>query len=390
MLGGAPAFADPLPLIRPALPPNERLLPRLGAVLSTGMITNGAQVRAFEDRVAAYLGVEHVVAVSNATTGLMLLLRALNLRGGVVVPSFTFMASGHAVRWNDLQILFADSDPQTCTADVASVEKAASRGAAAILLTHTYGSPCDVDALADVAKRTGAVLLFDAAHGFGARYADGTMVGSKGLAEVFSLSPTKTLTTGEGGLVTTQDAGLARALRVAREYGNPGTYDSVQLGLNGRLTELAAVLGIEALDDFPRWLERRLALVERYRAGLSRVPGITFQQVAEGARSSYKDFAIRVGPEFGLSRDELADCLRQDGIASRPYFDPPLHRQTVYADVANPDALPGTEELARTMLTLPLSAQLADEVVDRVCDAVRRNHTHAAELGERLRTGGSR
>lgn len=389
-LGGAPAFADPLPLIRPALPANERVLPRLGAVLDTGLITNGVQVRAFEERVAAYLGVEHVVAVSNCTTGLMLLLRVLELRGGVVVPSFTFMASGHAVRWNGLPILFADSDPLTCTADVASVEEAAGRGAAAILATHTYGAPCDVDGLAKVAERTGAALLFDAAHGFGARYADGTMIGGKGLAEVFSLSPTKTLTTGEGGLITTADADLARSLRVAREYGNPGDYDAVLLGLNGRLTELAAVLGVEALGEFPRWLDRRLALVERYRAGLTAVPGVGFQHVPEGARSSYKDFAIRVGDEFGLGRDELAECLRREGIASRPYFNPPLHRQTVYADVANPGDLPGTDELARTMLTLPLSAHLDDEVVDRVCDAIRRIHTHAEEIGAHLRAGGRR
>jgi dTDP-4-amino-4,6-dideoxygalactose transaminase len=192
-LGGTPAFPEPLPLIRPTLPANEQVLPRIGAILSTGMLTNGAQVRIFEERVAEYLDVQHVVAVSNATTGLMLLLKVLDLAGPVVVPSFTFMASGHAVRWNSLPISFADSDPRTCTIDVASAESAAGRDAAAILATHTYGAPCDVDGLAKVAERTGSVLLFDAAHGFGARYPDGTMIGSKGLAEVFSLSPTKTL-----------------------------------------------------------------------------------------------------------------------------------------------------------------------------------------------------
>jgi dTDP-4-amino-4,6-dideoxygalactose transaminase len=197
-------------------------------------------------------------------------------------------------------------------------------------------------------------------------------------------------------LITTADADLARELRVAREYGNPGNYDSVRLGLNGRLTEMAAVLGVEALKDFPRWLDRRLALVDRYHAGLAAVPGLSFQQVPEGARSSYKDFAIRVGDDFGLSRDELAVCLRSEGIASRPYFDPPLHRQTAYADVVSPadrvtaDDLAGTDELARTMLTLPLSAHLDGDVIDRVCDAIRRIHRHAGAIGASLGARGSR
>jgi dTDP-4-amino-4,6-dideoxygalactose transaminase len=382
-LGGVPAFETLLPLTRPAVPAVGRLLARFDPVLRSGLITNGAEVRAFENRVAEYLGVGNVVAVSNCTTGLMLLLRCLDLHGGVVVPSFTFMASGHAVRWNGLPLLFADSDPLTCTADPASVAAAVHRGAAAILATHTYGAPCDVDALAEVAERTGVALLFDAAHGFGARYPDGRMVGGKGVAEVFSLSPTKTLTSGEGGLITTDDDALARRLRVGREYGNAGDYDAVLLGLNGRLTELAAALGAEALADFPATLERRLHLVERYRKVLDGLPGIGFQRVPDGARSAYKDLAIRVEDGFGLSRDRLVACLRAERIATRSYFDPPLHRQTAYADVPPHGDLSGTETLARTMLTLPLSVHMDFGMVDRVCDAIERIHAHREDLARR-------
>ncbi len=381
MLGGTPAFDEPLPLIRPALPDDADLPARIGAVLDSGMITNAVEVRRFEQVTAEYLGVPNVVAVSNCTTGLMLLLRCLDVGGPVVVPSFTFIASGHAVRWNGLPVVFADSDPRTATIDPASVPDG---GFSAILATHTYGSPCAVDELSARAEQAGAVLLFDAAHGFGARYPDGSMVGSKGLAEVFSLSPTKTLTTGEGGLVTTGDDELARQLRVARDYGNPGNYDSVLLGLNGRMTEIAALLGTAALPRFPGWLEQRHHLVERYVKSLAGVPGLSFQEIPAGAVSSYKDFTVRVGADFGLTRDELADCLRAERISTRAYFDPPLHRQTVYADVpAGP--LPGTEELARTMITLPLSTRLAAAAVDRVCDAITRVHEHGTEIAQTLR-----
>ncbi|MBM7776056.1 dTDP-4-amino-4,6-dideoxygalactose transaminase [Actinokineospora baliensis] len=383
-LGGPPAFDEPLPLIRPALPAADDLLAGVGAVLGSGMITNGAEVRRFEGLAAEYLGVPNVVAVSNCTTGLMLVLRCLDLSGPVVVPSFTFIASGHAVRWNGLPVVFADSDPRTATIDPSSLPD---NGFSAILATHTYGSPCAVDELSARAERAGAVLLFDAAHGFGARYPDGSMVGSKGLAEVFSLSPTKTLTTGEGGLIATADDGLARQLRVAREYGNPGNYDSVLLGLNGRMTEIAALLGNAALPQLPGWLEQRHSLVDRYLKSLSGIPGLSFQEVPAGAVSSYKDFTVRVGADFGLTRDELAACLRAERISTRSYFDPPLHRQTAYADVpACP--LPGTEELARTMITLPLSTHLAAAAVDRVCDTVARVHEHSAEIAESLRRTG--
>ncbi|GAA2991662.1 DegT/DnrJ/EryC1/StrS family aminotransferase [Actinokineospora diospyrosa] len=380
-LGGAPAFDEQLPLIRPSLATDDDLLAGIGAVLDSGMITNGAEVRRFERLVAEFLGVPNVVAVSNATTGLLLLLRCLDLNGPVVVPSFTFIASGHAVLWNGLPVVFADSDPRTATIDPSSLPD---NGFSAILATHTYGSPCAVDELSARAERAGAVLLFDAAHGFGARYPDGSQVGAKGLAEVFSLSPTKTLTTGEGGLITTADDDLARQLRVAREYGNPGNYDSVLLGLNGRMTEIAALLGNSALPRFPGWLEQRHSLVERYVKSLADVPGLSFQEIPAGAVSSYKDFTVRVGSDFGLTRDELAACLRAERISTRPYFDPPLHRQSVYADVPT-GPLPGTEELSRTMITLPLSTHLAAAAVDRVCDTIARVHEHSAAIAQTLR-----
>ncbi len=375
VLGGAPEFAEPVPLVRPTLPAQEDVIERAAGMFASGQITNAEQVRAFEAELAEFLGVEHVVVVSSCTAGLMLVLRCLGLSGDVVVPSFTFMASGHAALWNGLGVRFADSDPLTCTIDPASAADVAS-GAAAILATHTFGAPCDVAAL----ERLGIPVVFDAAHAFGSRYPDGSMVGSKGVAEVFSLSPTKPLTAGEGGVIATNDADLARDLRLGRDYGNPGDYNARFVGLNGRLPELSAALGRAALEAFPYWAQRRRDLVKRYLSALEDVPGIGFQEVPDGAASVYKDFAVRIDHEFGLTRDAVAKALAAEGVATRPYFDPPLHRQDAYRSFAVPTPLVGTERLSRSMLTVPLYSHMDPEIVDRVCELLRQIHVHRNEV----------
>ncbi|MFI9388816.1 DegT/DnrJ/EryC1/StrS family aminotransferase [Kutzneria sp. NPDC052558] len=377
VLGGEPAFDTLLPVARPVLPTVAELSDAMDATLSSGLITNAGQVRAFEAEIADYLGVAHVVAVNSCTSALMLLLRCLGLSGPVVVPSFTFMASGHAVLWSGASVTFADCGPRTWTIDP---DSAAAAGGGAVLATHTFGSPCDVRRLEDL----GVPVVLDAAHGFGGRYPDGSMIGTKGIAEAFSLSPTKPLSTGEGGLVTTNDEALAAELRIAREYGNPGSYNSVLVGLNGRMTETAAILGRAGLAGFPHWIERRGRLARRYLAALREVPGLSFQQIPDGAVSSYKDFTIHVTEEFGLTRTQLAECLHRDNVDTRGYFDPPLHRQTVYRDVPGAVPLPVTERLSAGLLTLPLHSQMEVDVVDRVCGAIRSIAEHATTVRDRL------
>ena len=375
VLGGAPEFAEPVALVRPTLPAGEAVLDRAAGMFASGQITNAEQVRSFEAELAGYLGVEHVVVVGTCTTGLMLVLRCLGLTGDVVVPSFTFMASGHAVLWNGLGVRFADSDHRTCTIDPASAA-AVVHGSSAVLATHTFGAPCDVEAL----ERFGVPVVFDAAHALGSRYPDGTMVGTKGVAEVFSLSPTKPLSAGEGGVIATGDADLARELRVARDYGNPGDYNARFVGLNGRLPELSAALGRTALEAFPYWTERRRDLVKRYLAALEDVPGIGFQELPDGAVSVYKDFAIRIDAEYGLSRDAVARVLAAENVATRPYFDPPLHRQDAYRGIATATSLASTERLSRSMLTLPLYSHMDPDTVDRIGELLQRIHADGDEV----------
>jgi dTDP-4-amino-4,6-dideoxygalactose transaminase len=249
---------------------------------------------------------------------------------------------------------------------------------------HTFGTPCDADGLAEVAARRGVPLIVDAAPAFGGGYGDGSMIGGKGLVEVFSLSPTKPFTTGEGGVIATDDAALAREIRIGREYGNPGTFDSLFVGLNGRMPELSAALGRHHLPYLPGVLARRQALVDRYRAGLADLPGLEFQRIAPGARSTYKDLSITIDPaRFGVDRDTLAGALRLEKVATRNYFDPPVHRQTAYRDVVT-GPLPYSEALSGSVLAIPLFSHLDESVVDQVCAVIHRIHRHAEAVTRAL------
>lgn len=384
VLDGAPRFADPVPVTRPTLAVDAALLREIQRILESGMLTGGRLVAEFEAAVAEYLGVAHVVAVSSCTTGLLLTLQAVTQGGTAILPSFTFMATGHAVLWAGLTPVFAD-----CTADTYTLDPAAARvdeGTALVLAVHAFGVPCAADALAAGAAPHGVPLVVDAAHAFGSRYPDGAMAGTKGTAEVFSLSPTKSLAVGEGGLVTTSSAQLAAHLRTAREYGNPGDYDARFAGLNGRLTEINAAIGLAALRRLPERLAQRTALAQRYRDRLESLPGLGFQAVPPGAYTVHKDFTIAVDPAgFGLTSVQLAAALRCEGVDTRRYFDPPLHRQVAYrrGDADLPD-LPNTERLSRTLLTLPLYAHLPERVVDEICQAVTRIYDAREPIREKL------
>lgn len=389
ILGGEALFAEPLPFARPTREAGytAAVLERIAGSLDSGMLTDGPLVRRLEEEVADAFGTAHCVAVASATIGLVLLLQALEIEGPVVIPSFTFSATAHAARWNGLDIVFVDCDPSTWCLGPAQLPDRA----AAVVAVHVSGVPCDVDGLAAAAARLGAELVYDAAHGAGSlvRTAAGPRpLGGFGRAEVFSLTPTKVLSGAEGGLVTTDEGALAERLRIARNYGNPGDYDTRFPGLNARLSELHAALALESLRRLEERVAHRNRVARRYREGLAAVPGIAVQAVPEGARSSYKDLTIAVGPEFGASRDAVDAALRAEGVATRRYYSPPVHLQTAYRDVATPP-LPVTEELGRRVISLPMWSHLPLDAVDRVVEALVRIARHAEPVEEAWRAGTS-
>lgn len=386
VLGGEPAFHPALPFARPARPALDAVVARLQPSYDAGMLTNGKLVAELEERVAGRLGVSHVVATSSCTTGLMLTVQALieGRSGPVVLPSFTFSASAHAVAWNGRAPRFVEVDPVTFQVDRDSLTDAL-EGASLVMATHVFGAPCDPRQVEWVARQAGLPVMFDAAHALGA-VSDGGSVGTFGDAEVFSLTPTKVLVAGEGGLVATNDGSLAERLRMGREYGNPGNYDTQFVGLNGRMSEFHAAMALESLEILDASLLRRRQIAHRYRRGLDELPGIRYQAMRLADESTFKDFTVSVDTsQFGLTRDELTQVLSSEGIDTRNYFDPPVHRQHAYRGVSSPDLI-ATDLVSASVTSLPIYPDLDDTDVDRILEVIRMAHDHAEELEAALRS----
>lgn len=390
ILGGEPVFAERLPLVRPTIDDVAGLTAELGRVLESGMLTNGSKVRELEAEVAHRLQVGNVVAVSSCTAGLMLTYQALGVGPGsrVLLPSFTFAASAHAVTWTGADADFVEVTTERCSLDVEDLTARLADGAkpAAISATHVYGHPAEVEAVDALAEEHGIHVVYDAAHALGSERA-GRPIGGFGRAEVFSLSPTKVVVAGEGGLVATDDDELAEHLRLGRDYGNPGDYDCRFPGLNARMSELHATVALASLRCLDAHIDTRLALVDRFMKAVAGVPGLRTVLAEEGDRSTYKDLTIVIDEvKFGISAAELKQALMADGVDSRRYYTPPIHRQQAHADRwPTPRALPVTDALADGVLSPPLWSHLSDAQLDGIVAAITRLHEHAPAVAGALR-----
>jgi dTDP-4-amino-4,6-dideoxygalactose transaminase len=300
------------------------------------------------------------------------------------MPSFTFSATAHAAAWNNCTPVFAECSRSSFQLDLAHTESLL-EGASALVATHVFGAPCDPRGVTDLAAKFGVPVLFDAAHALGA-VASGTPIGGFGAAEVFSLTPTKVLVAGEGGLIATNDSDLAERMRIGRDYGNPGDYDTQFAGLNARMSEFHAAMALESLRKFAGSLERRRHIAGLYRTYLEEIPGIGFQDVPAGDVSTFKDFTVTIDAErFGLTRDTLAQALKSEGIDTRKYFDPPVHRQTAYRHLDG-EPLPITDDVATSVLSLPMFPDLRNEHIERVADRIESLHRHASEIDATIDT----
>ena len=381
ILGGKPAFEPALPFTQPTVPAWTEVEPELERMYRSGWLTKGPYLRHFEEKVAQYLGVKHAIGLSSCTSGLILGLQSLGLergKGEIIVPSFSFMATFHAIWWNGFRPVFVDCEPDTFSIDLEGVRQALSPQTVAIAAVSVFGDPPDLQGLEELARERHLPLFLDSAHGFGTLY-QGHRLGRYGSFESFSLSPTKLLTGGEGGLVATNDDAVAEHVRAGRDYGNHGSYDCPSVGLNARMSEANAIIAAHALDYLEEYAQHRNQVAQAYRQGLNGVPGLSFQKIREGCRSSYKDLALVVDPEFGISRDKLSQALNAEGIPNRAYFDPPGHKLSCYAPSSV--QLPVTERLSASIICLPVSSHMELSSVERVCQTIIRLY----ENRERLR-----
>lgn len=363
-----------IPLVQPCLPTLQEIEPDLRQMLDSGRLTNfGPFSVRLEAQARRDLGVAHAAAVSSATSGLCLLLSTLSRGSEVIVPSFTFVATVQAIVWNGLVPVFADIDQGTLNVCPRSVEARLSSRTAAILAVHAFGAPCNIEALREISRDRHVPLFFDSAHAFGSRHS-GTMVGSFGDAEVFSLSATKVVPSGEGGLVTTNNKRLHNAILDRRNYGLKanGSRDCANPGLNAKLPEFSAIMASREIISLDWRVRRRNEIARRYLAGLKELPGLRFQEIQCGDISTYKDFTIQVEPNrFGTDRNQLRASLAHVGIETAPYFWPAIHRMTLFSKYASDSQpLPETDRACDQILSLPIFETMSDESVDFVIRSI--------------------
>lgn len=387
--GGAPAFAAPVHVGRPNIGDRERFLGRVNAILDSRWLTNdGAMLREFEARIAALAGTAHCVAFCNATIALEVLLEALQLDGEVIVPSFTFVATAHALLRQRLTPLFCDADPRTHNLDPAAVQAALTPRTAAILGVHLWGRPCDVNALQAIADARGIPLLFDAAHALASSY-NGRAIGAFGTAEVFSFHATKFVNSFEGGAITTNDAALADRLRLARNFGFLDEDTIVALGTNGKMSEVSAAMGLTSLESVDDYLAVNARNHAAYEEALADLPGIRFVTAAGGDdwRGNLQYVVVEIdGGTFGLTRDQLLEILRAENVLARRYFYPGCHRAEPYRSMQLGYApLPETERIADRVLSLPTGTSVGVDDIGRITEIVCTAAENATAIAARLR-----
>lgn len=361
-----PAAQKNIYVSSPSVPALDEIVDRVQDILESRQISNFAKyVQMFESNVKERLQVKYCRAVSNGTTGLALALKILDIKGEVLVPDFTFSATGHVVVWNQCTPVLVDVDPQTFNIDIESARRAITKKTKAILAVHVFGNPCEIEKLQSLCREHNLKLIFDSAHAFGSSYR-GRPIGNFGDIEVFSLSGTKALTSGEGGLVTTNSPELDAKMQLARNYGAGPDYNCQFFGFNGKFTEINAVLGLANLVQLDALLKRRETIAAIYEEKLRNVPGIRFQKIMPASSVARSYFAIVLDPsKYGRTRDELYTYLETNNIFPRKYFYPPLHAMKAYQDYAH-RALPNATKLSQNILCVPIYPHLADHDVLRI------------------------
>ena len=383
IFGGQPAFGDALHVGRPNIGDRRRFVGRIEAMLERRWLTNdGSFVREFEHRMAERLQVRHCVAVCNGTVGLEIAIRAFNLAGDVIVPSFTFVATAHALTWLGLTPVFADVEPRRHTLDPESVERLVSSRTTGIIGVHLWGQACQVEALGKIAERHGLALILDAAHAMACSHR-GIPIGRFGDAEVFSFHATKDLNTMEGGAITTNDDGLAKRLRRLRNFGFAGFDTVVSVGTNGKMSEAAAAMGLTSLESLDEFVAANRRNHEHYARALAGLAGIRLLKFDSAEQHNHQYVVLEIDPtETGLTRDQIHAVLWAENVRARRYFHPGCHRMEPYRS-RYPDAsreLPVTERLSSTVLCLPTGTAVGPEEIDAVVSIIRLAGARRADL----------
>ena len=348
----------------PLIGPEEQAA--VAAVLSSGNLVQGAQVADFEQAFAGMLGVPHAVAVSSGTAALQLGLQSLGIGPGdeVITTPFSFIATANAILYTGATPVFADIDPITANLDPAEVEKKITKKTKAVVAVHLYGLPCEMEQLQAICKKNNILLIEDCAQSCGASVG-GRKTGSFGLG-CFSFYATKNLCTGEGGMVTTHDSGVAEQCRILRSQGQSGQYNHVRLGFNFRMTEMQAALGVVQLKKLGAMNSKRKENAAFLSENLTGLPFIRLPAIPAGVTHAWHQYTIRTP-----YRDRLQQHLAALGIDARVYYPKVIYQQPVYQQLGYRYDCPHAEQAAAEVLSLPVHPWLSSADLGRIVSAIR-------------------
>lgn len=367
-------FSDsPLHVGRPNIGSKEAFLKYVGDIFDRRWLTNnGPLLQEFEHRVADHLGVKHCVAICNGTVALEIAIRALGLKGEVIVPSYTFIATAHALHWQAITPVFADIDPVTHNLDPDAVRRMITPRTTGIIGVHLWGRGAPVKELQEIADEHGLKLMFDAAHAFSCSY-QGAMIGNFGACEVLSFHATKFFNTFEGGAVITNNDELAEAMRLMRNFGFAGMDNVIHPGTNGKMIEIVAAMGLVNLDALDSVIEANRRNYQIYSEELYDLPGLKLLPYDKATRNNYQYVVLEVGEDCPVSRDQIIETLHSKNILARKYFWPGCHNMEPYRELY-PQAgllLPNTHRVADRVIVLPTGTTMDDELVRFVVSVIR-------------------
>ncbi|NOQ55620.1 MAG: aminotransferase class V-fold PLP-dependent enzyme [Nanohaloarchaea archaeon] len=360
-----------IPIAKPSIGVEEKKA--VQDVLDSGMIAQGQKVKELEDDFAQYISTRYAIAITSGTSALHTTLLASGIKEGdeVITTPFTFTATANSILYCGARPVFADIDADTFNINPETIEEKITSKTKAVLVVHLFGNPCDMDKIKEVCNKHNLLLIEDACQAHGAEY-KGQKVGSIGDCGVFSFYPTKNMTTGEGGMITTNNADIDRKCRIIRDHGQDGRDNQVMLGYNYRMTDISAAIGVEQLKKLEGFIEKRINNAKMLNEGLKGIEGIIIPKIQADTRHVFNQYTIRVTDDFKVSRDELIQKLKDAGIGAFVYYPKPIYKQKYYLDLGYDENLKNTENAAKEVLSMPVHPNVTKEDVKLIIDTINK------------------
>ena len=371
-------FNKPIYVTKPFMPPLEEFCEGLKEIWDNQWLTNnGPVLQRYQKELKQYCETDNICLFNNGTLALQIALQGMGISGEVITTPFTFVATTHALYWNKIRPVFCDIEPDYFTLDPAKVEELITPWTTAILAVHVFGRPCQLEALADIAKRHNLALIYDAAHAFGVRV-NGNPIGNYGDLSMFSFHATKLYHSIEGGMLTFKDTGLCQTFNYLKNFGFKSETEVVMPGTNAKMNEMQALMGSLMLKYMEMLVENRKRIYEIYHERLNEVPGISFSPEPESnVAYNYAYLPVQIDEkEFGISRDTLYAKLKDYNVFARRYFYPLLNEFACYQSVPISKPLSVAKQVSKRIITMPIYVGMQEDLVHQICDIL-------LEIGEK-------